>query len=322
MGVLVTGGAGFIGSHLVDHLLILGKSVTILDDQSTGSFENLRKHKNNSNLKIITGSIIENKKISSIFNNIDECFHIAAALGVENIVKNPIQALQINLTGAENVFNLAAKAGVRTLFTSTSEIYGRNPIQPLREDSDRVLGSPNVSRWTYSEAKALDEFLAFHLNKTQNFPVTIARLFNTVGPRQIGNYGMVLPKFVSAALSNKPIIIHGDGSQTRTFISVDEVVQALYKLIISKETIGEVYNVGGTEEISIKNLAEKIIGLTNSKSKIEYVKHDDIFGEYFEEPLRRVPDISKIKQIIDWNPVKSIDQIILEIASSIGKNGV
>ena len=322
MGVLVTGGAGFIGSHLVDHLLILGKSVTILDDESTGSFGNLRKYKNNSNLKIISGSIIDNKKISSIFNNIDECFHIAAALGVENIVKNPIQALQTNLTGAENIFNLAAKVGVRTLFTSTSEIYGRNPIQPLREDSDRVLGSPNISRWTYSEAKALDEFLAFHLNKTQNFPVTIARLFNTVGPRQIGNYGMVLPKFVSSALSNKPIIIHGDGSQTRTFISVDEVAQALYKLIISQETIGEVYNVGGTEEISIKNLAEKIIGLTNSKSKIEYVKYDDIFGEDFEEPLRRVPDISKIKQTIDWNPVKSIDQIILEIASSIGENGV
>jgi UDP-glucose 4-epimerase len=322
MGVLVTGGAGFIGSHLVDHLLTLGEKVTVLDDGSTGSFENLSHHKNNSDLKIVNGSIIDSKKISNIFMDIDSCFHTAAALGVENIVKNPIQALQVNLVGSENIFNLAAKAGVRTLFTSTSEIYGRNPNQPLREDSDRVLGSPSVSRWTYSEAKALDEFLALNLNKTQNFPVTIARLFNTVGPRQIGSYGMVLPKFVFAALSNQPILIHGDGSQTRTFISVDEVVSALYQLLKSNQTIGEVYNVGGTEEISIKNLAKKIIEITNSKSEITYIKHADVFGENFEEPLRRVPDITKIRQAIDWNPVKGIDQVILDIASSIGKNGI
>ena len=321
MGVLVTGGTGFIGSHLVDHLLTLGKKVTVLDDGSTGSFENLSHHKNNPDLKIVNGSIIDSKKISNIFKDIDKCFHTAAALGVENIVKNPIQALQVNLVGSENIFNVAAKAGVRTLFTSTSEIYGRNPNQPLREDSDRVLGSPNISRWTYSEAKALDEFLALNLNKTQNFPVTIARLFNTVGPRQIGSYGMVLPKFVFAALSNQPILIHGDGSQTRTFVSVDEVVKALYQLIKSNQTIGEVYNVGGTEEISIKNLAKKIIEITNSKSEITYVKHADVFGENFEEPLRRVPDITKIRQAIDWNPVKGIDQVILDIASSIGKNG-
>jgi UDP-glucose 4-epimerase len=266
-------------------------------------------------LKIVNGSIIDSKKISNIFMDIDSCFHTAAALGVENIVKNPIQALQVNLVGSENIFNLAAKAGVRTLFTSTSEIYGRNPNQPLHEDSDRVLGSPSVSRWTYSEAKALDEFLALNLNKTQNFPVTIARLFNTVGPRQIGSYGMVLPKFVFAALSNQPILIHGDGSQTRTFISVDEVVKALYQLIKSNQTIGEVYNVGGTEEISIKNLAKKIIEITNSKSEITCNKHADVFGENFQEPLRRVPDITKIRQAIDWSPVKGINQAVLDIAS-------
>ena len=315
MGVLVTGGAGFIGSHLVDHLLTLGEKVTVLDDGSTGSFENLSHHKNNTDLKIVNESIIDSKKISNIFKDIDKCFHTAAALGVENIVKNPIQALQVNLVGSENIFNLAAKAGVRTLFTSTSEIYGRNPNQPLREDSDRVLGSPSVSRWTYSEAKALDELLALNLNKTQNFPVTIARLFNTVGPRQIGSFGMVLPKFVFAALSNQPILIHGDGSQTRTFISVDEVVKALYQLIKSNQTIGEVYNVGGTEEISIKNLAKKIIEITNSKSEITCNKHADVFGENFQEPLRRVPDITKIRQAIDWNPVKGINQAVLDIAS-------
>ena len=315
MGVLVTGGAGFIGSHLVDHLLTLGEKVTVLDDGSTSSFENLSHHKNNSDLKIVNGSIIDSKKISNIFMDIDSCFHTAAALGVENIVKNPIQALQVNLVGSENIFNLAAKAGVRTLFTSTSEIYGRNPNQPLHEDSGRVLGSPSVSRWTYSEAKALDEFLALNLNKTQNFPVTIARLFNTVGPRQIGSYGMVLPKFVFAALSNQPILIHGDGSQTRTFISVDEVVKALYQLTKSNQTIGEVYNVGGTEEISIKNLAKKIIEITNSKSEITCNKHADVFGENFQEPLRRVPDITKIRQAIDWSPVKGINQAVLDIAS-------
>ena len=322
MGVLVTGGAGFIGSHLVDHLLQLGEKVTVLDDGSTGDFKNLIQHKNNSDLRIVNGSILDSEKISGVFKDIDMCFHTAAALGVENIVKNPIQALEVNQRGSENVFNLASQAGIRTLFTSTSEIYGRNPNQPLREDSDRVLGSPRISRWTYSEAKALDEFLALHLHITQNFPVTIARLFNTVGPRQVGSYGMVLPKFVSAALLNKPILIHGDGSQTRTFVSVDEVVKALYQLITSNQTIGEVYNVGGIEEISIVNLAKKIIELTNSKSEIVYIKHADIFGENFEEPLRRVPEISKIKKAIDWNPVKGIDQIILDIASSIGKNGV
>jgi UDP-glucose 4-epimerase len=322
MGVLITGGAGFIGSHLVDHLLNLGEKVTVLDDGSTGDFKNLIQHKNNSDLRIVNGSILDLEKILAVFKDVDLCFHTAAVLGVENIVKNPIQALEVNQRGSKNVFNLASQAGIRTLFTSTSEIYGRNPNQPLREDSDRVLGSPKISRWTYSEAKAIDEFQALYLHETQNFPVTIARLFNTVGPRQVGSYGMVLPKFVSAALSNKPILIHGDGSQTRTFVSVDEVVKALFRLITSNQTIGEVYNVGGIEEISIVNLAKKIIELTNSKSEIVYIKHADIFGENFEEPLRRVPEISKIKKAIDWNPEKGIDQIILDIATSIGKNEV
>jgi UDP-glucose 4-epimerase len=316
MNILVTGGAGFIGSHLVESLLTNGNQVIVLDDLSAGNKENLTLNGDLSNLKIVEGSILDKKLVSSLLDSADKCFHLAASLGVANIVNDPISALEVNITGSQIVLNEAANRSVRTVMTSTSEIYGRNSQTPLDENSDRILGSPKISRWTYSEAKALDEFMAFHLNKSKNFPVTIARLFNTVGPRQVGKYGMVLPRFIESALKNEPLVVYGDGTQTRTFCSVSEVVNALSLLSEQDQTIGEVYNVGSANEISILDLAKKVISITNSNSQIIHKSFSDNFGEEFEEAKSRVPSIAKIHSAIGWQSIKSIDEIIKDIVSS------
>lgn len=316
MNILVTGGAGFIGSHLVESLLTEGDQVTVLDDLSAGNKENLNLKGKPSGLKIIEGSILDKNLVSSLLDSADKCFHLAASLGVANIVNDPITALEVNITGSQIVLNEAANRSIRTVMTSTSEIYGRNSQTPLDENSDRILGSPKISRWTYSEAKALDEFMAFHLNKSKNFPVTIARLFNTVGPRQVGKYGMVLPRFIESALKNEPLTVYGDGSQTRTFCSVSEVVDALSLLSKSDQTIGEVYNVGSANEISIIDLAKKVISKLNSSSEILFKSFSENFGEGFEEASSRVPSIAKIQSAIGWQSTKGIDEIIDEIVLS------
>ena len=314
MNILVTGGAGFIGSHLVELLLTEGNHVTVLDDLSAGSLVNLTSLNKAGKLNMVEGSILDKKLVSSLLESTEKCFHLAASLGVANIVNDPISALEVNITGSQIVLNEAAKRSIRTVMTSTSEIYGRNSQSPLDENSDRILGSPKISRWTYSEAKALDEFMAFHLNKSQNFPVTIARLFNTVGPRQIGKYGMVLPRFIESAIAGKPLVIYGDGTQSRTFCAVSEVVTALNLLSNSAKTIGEVYNIGSTKEISIIDLANKVIQQTNSSSEIIYKSFSDNFGEEFEEAKTRVPSVAKIYETIGWASKISIDAIIQEIA--------
>ena len=314
MNILVTGGAGFIGSHLVELLLTEGNHVTVLDDLSAGSLVNLTSLNKAGKLNMVEGSILDKKLVSSLLESTEKCFHLAASLGVANIVNDPISALEVNITGSQIVLNEAAKRSIRTVMTSTSEIYGRNSQSPLDENSDRILGSPKISRWTYSEAKALDEFMAFHLNKSQNFPVTIARLFNTVGPRQIGKYGMVLPRFIESAIAGKPLVIYGDGTQSRTFCAVSEVVNALNLLSNSAKTIGEVYNIGSTKEISIIDLANKVIQQTNSSSEIIYKSFSDNFGEEFEEAKTRVPSVAKIYEAIGWASKISIDAIIQEIA--------
>lgn len=316
MNILVTGGAGFIGSHLVESLLTQGNQVIVLDDLSAGNKENLTLKGDLSNLKIVEGSILDKKLVSSLLDSVDKCFHLAASLGVANIVNDPISALEVNITGSQIVLNEAANRSIRTVITSTSEIYGRNSQTPLDENSDRILGSPKISRWTYSEAKALDEFMAFHLNKSKNFPVTIARLFNTVGPRQVGKYGMVLPRFIESALKNEPLVVYGDGTQTRTFCSVSEVVNALSSLSKSNQTIGEVYNVGSTNEISIIDLAKKVISKLNSSSQIMFKSFSENFGEEFEEASSRVPYIAKIQSAIGWQSTKGIDEIIDDIVLS------
>ena len=317
MNTLVIGGAGFIGSHLIRELIVKGHELTVLDISKDLIESNLKEIYQEDRLKVVTGSIMDEPLITKLMTGVTHCYHLAAALGVEKINKDPIKSLEINLKGSQIVLNAAANVGARTLLASSSEIYGKNPNMPLKEDSDRVLGTPEIARWSYSEAKAMDELHAFELYKNKSFPVSIARFFNTVGPRQSGSYGMVLPRFVKAALSNQPLTVYGDGTQSRTFCSVTDVVDALVLLMDSKESIGQAFNIGSTNEITITELAQKVIKLTNSTSEIIYKKHSEVFGDHFEEPQRRVPDISKIKKVVGWQPKQSLDEVIIEITEHL-----
>ena len=322
MSTLITGGAGFIGSHLADYLAAKGEQVLVLDDFSSVS-SNISKNLSNHELvKIVKGSILDKNLVEKTMQSVTKCYHLAAALGVERINSDPIKSLEVNINGTENVLNTAAKFKVRTLLASSSEIYGRNPNMPLTEESDRLLGSPKIARWSYSESKAIDEFYAFELSKKSALEVTIARLFNTVGPGQSGVYGMVLPRFVKAALTDQPLLVYGDGSQSRSFCAVSDVVEAVDSLMSNSESSGQAYNVGSTNEISIKDLAQKVINVTGSKSQIDFKKHSEVFGDNFEEPARRVPDISKVSKTIGWQPKKNLDSIILEVAEYIKANEV
>jgi UDP-glucose 4-epimerase len=316
----ITGGVGFIGSHLAQRLSSNDQQIVVLDDLSAENEENFTILKESKNISIIKGSILDKELVTKLMKDVTHCYHLAASLGVEKINNDPIGSLDINLKGSEIVLNAAANEGVRTILASSSEVYGKNPLMPLSEDSDRVLGTPAVARWSYSEAKAMDELHAFQLHKNKSFPVTIARFFNTVGPRQSGSYGMVLPRFVKAALTNQPLIVYGDGTQSRTFCSVEDVVEALILLMDNPKSIGHAFNIGSTDEITISELAKKVIELTNSSSKINYKKHSEVFGDNFEEPNRRVPSISKIKDFVDWQPSKSLDEVILKIADDISAN--
>jgi len=318
----VTGGAGFIGSHLIEYLTSKSEQVLVLDDFSGSCELNLNRVLKSGLVEVVSGSILDKKLVEDLMQSVTKCYHLAASLGVEKINNDALKSLEVNIKGTEIVLNAALKFNVRSLLASSSEVYGRNPSMPLTEESDRVLGSPKVARWSYSEAKAIDEFYAFELNKRDTFKVTIARLFNTVGPRQSGTYGMVLPRFVQAALSDQPLLVYGDGNQSRSFCSVSDVVVALDDLMGTSESIGQVYNIGSTNEISIKDLATKVIKLTNSKSQIVFKKHSDVFGDDFEEPARRVPDISKISKAIGWKPKKSLDEIILEVAEYLKANEI
>ena len=322
MITLVTGGAGFIGSHLVAHLTAKSEQIIVIDDLSSNKNIASNGLQTSELVKLVKGSILDQKLVEEVMQSAKKCYHLAAALGVERINSKPFQSLEVNIKGTENVLSAASKFNVRTLMVSSSEVYGRNPVMPLTEESDRVLGSPQVARWSYSEAKAIDEFYAFELHKKSSFQVTIARLFNTVGPGQSGIYGMVLPRFITAALSNQALIVYGDGSQSRSFCAVSDVVEALDSLMNTSESIGQAYNIGSTNEISIKELAQKVIDLTGSKSQLVFKKHSEVFGDNFEEPTRRVPDISKIFKAIGWQSKKSLDVIILEVAEYIKANEV
>lgn len=308
---LITGGAGFVGSHLAEKLTKDGHQVTVLDDFSTGQIANLRK----TSVKIIEGSIFDNGLVKKLISESDQILHLAAALGVFNIVNKPLESLKTNLQGAEIVLELAAKFKRPILITSTSEIYGKNDKVPLNEEDDRLIGSPLKSRWSYSEAKAIDESMAYFYFQEQGLPVRLVRLFNTVGPRQVGRYGMVVPRFVSAALKNEPITVYGDGSQIRCFCHVQDVVEALVKVIESDKAIGQVFNVGNNQQITIMDLAKKVIEVTGSKSKIELVPYEKAYGPGFEDMQRRVPDISKIKSTLGWQPKIGLEQIIKDITA-------
>jgi UDP-glucose 4-epimerase len=315
MRVLVTGGAGFIGSHLSDALIARGDQVVALDNFSTGSTANI-KHITK-NFEIIDGDIRNTELINDTIKDVDLVFHMAAALGVNTILESPLESISTNIAGSEVVLNAAANYKKRILIASTSEIYGKNPKQPLNESDDRVVGSPQKIRWSYSDAKAIEEAMAFSLNQDKGLKVTTARLFNTVGPRQSAQYGMVVPRFVKAALNNEPINIYGDGTQSRVFCHVQDAIEALLALVATDKTINEVYNVGGTGEITIKQLAETIIKQTNSKSIIEYIPYEKAYAPGFEDMQRRVPDITKIKEAINWQPQRDLTQIIADVASHI-----
>jgi len=315
MRVLITGGAGFIGSHLADALIARGDQVVALDNFSTGSTANI-KHITK-NLEIIDGDIRNTDLINETTKDVDLVLHMAAALGVNTILESPLESISTNIAGSEVVLNAAANYKKRILIASTSEIYGKNAKQPLNETDDRVVGSPQKIRWSYSDAKAIEEAMAFSLNQDKGLKVTTARLFNTVGPRQSAQYGMVVPRFVKAALSNEPINIYGDGTQSRVFCHVQDAIEALFALVGTDTTINEVYNVGGTGEITIKQLAETIIKQTNSKSTIEYIPYEKAYAPGFEDMQRRVPDISKIKEAIKWQPQRDLAQIISDVASHI-----
>ena len=315
MRVLVTGGAGFIGSHLADALIARGDQVVALDNFSTGSTANI-KHITK-NFEIIDGDIRNVDLINDTIKDVDLVFHMAAALGVNTILESPLESISTNIAGSEVVLNAAANHKKRILIASTSEIYGKNPKQPLNESDDRVVGSPQKIRWSYSDAKAIEEAMAFSLNQEKGLKVTTARLFNTVGPRQSAHYGMVVPRFVRSALKNEPINVYGDGTQSRVFCHVHDAIEALVALVGTDKTINEVYNVGGTGEITIKELADTVIKETKSQSSIEFIAYDKAYAPGFEDMQRRVPDISKIKQELNWSPKKNLSQIISDVATHI-----
>jgi UDP-glucose 4-epimerase len=314
MRAFITGGAGFIGSHLADALVARGDNVTILDNLSTGSKNNIAQLEGK--VTVHEGDIRDKELVDKLVADSDAVFHMAAALGVKNIMEHTIESIDRNYNGSEVVLHAATKHNKRLLIASTSEIYGKNPNQPLHEESDRVVGAPQKIRWTYSDAKALEEAVAHTLHKTHGLKVTIVRFFNTVGPRQTGQYGMVVPRFIQAAIDNEDVVIYDDGSQSRVFCHVEDAVKAVLTLIGTDSTIGDYFNVGGTGETTIKQLAEKVVERTQSSSQIKYIPYSDAYPAGFEDMQRRVPDITKIKKAIDWQPTHTLESIIDSVAAS------
>ena len=310
MRALITGGAGFIGSHLADRLLARGDQVVLLDDLSTGRLANIAHLEGDPDAEFVLGSILNSDLVDHVVSRTDAIYHLAAAVGVNLIVEKPLESLMTNIRGTETVVEKAHKYGKRVLVASTSEIYGKNTSDRLSEDDDRILGSPLKSRWSYSEAKAIDEILAYTYWREKGLETVIVRLFNTVGPRQTGSYGMVIPRFVTQALRGEPITVFGDGRQTRCFCSVHDVVVGILALSENSGAIGRVFNLGGTEEISMADLAAKIVGLAGSTSTIEYVPYDVAYEEGFEDMERRVPDTTRAHELVGFAPTASLDDII------------
>ena len=313
MRVLITGGAGFIGSHLCDSLVAAGNEVSILDNLSTGSERNIAHLKGK--IQVNQGDIRDKELVEKLTKDSDLILHMAAALGVDNILENPIESISTNFYGSEIVLNAAAKYDKRIIIASTSEIYGKNPKQPLSETDDRVIGAPQKLRWSYSDAKALEEAAAYFLYVTKKLKVTTIRFFNTVGPRQTGKYGMVIPRFVKAATENKPLKVFGDGLQSRVFCHVEDTVKAVSLLASNNESIGEVFNIGGKGEITILDLAKMVIKQTDSKSDIAFTNYEDAYAVGFEDMARRVPDISKITSLTGWEPKINLKTIISNVAN-------
>lgn len=317
MKVLITGGAGFIGSHLAEVLIKDRHRVIVLDDLSTGRLENIDHIRENPNFELVIGTILNEHLLDKLVEKCDVILHLAAAVGVELIVKKPLESLTTNIKGSENVLEMAYRYNKKILITSTSEIYGKNVNGPLKESDDRILGSPQKTRWGYSTAKAVDEMLAYVYWKEKKVPTIIVRLFNTVGPRQTGVYGMVMPRFIRQALKGEPITIYGTGKQSRCFLHVNDVVKALIKLIDEPKSIGDVFNIGSQEEITIEDLAKEIIRITKSSSNLQYIPYNKAYEEGFEDMQRRVPDTIKINKLIGFKPTYTLSEIIKDIIPHI-----
>ena len=313
MKYLVTGGAGFIGSHLCERLISRGEQAIILDNYSTSSISNIGGFQQK--VKVVEGNILNKSLVDELVAESDYVVHLAAALGVLNIVNKPLDSLRTNIQGTEVVLEAANKHNKPILIASTSEIYGKNDKVPLNEEDDRIIGHPLKSRWSYSEAKAVDESLAYFYYLENKLPIRIVRLFNTVGPRQVGHYGMVLPRFVSAAIKNEPLQVYGTGEQIRCFCHVEDAVRALLQVMDSDKSMGEVFNIGNNQQISILELAKRVIQITDSKSEIIKIPYTEAYPDGFEDMQRRVPDISKIKNVLGWSPQIGLDQTIKDIAT-------
>jgi UDP-glucose 4-epimerase len=311
--VLITGGAGFIGSHLADAYLQRGDQVLIIDDLSTGTIENIRHLKNNPRFQYTIDSVHNQPVTAELVDQCDVVVHLAAAVGVKLIVESPVRTIETNVRGTEVVLALANKKQKRVLVASTSEVYGLSTDVPFKEDGNLVMGATTKGRWSYACSKAIDEFLALAYWREKKLPTTIVRLFNTVGPRQTGRYGMVIPTFVRQALAGRPITVYGDGKQTRCFGYVGDVVGALIKLLDTSDSVGQVYNIGSTEEISIAKLAQKIKELTKSDSEIIFMPYDEAYEEGFEDMPRRVPDTSKIKKLVGFEPKMKLEGILQSV---------
>jgi len=312
MRIFITGGAGFIGSHLADALIARGDSVTILDNLSTGTLKNLSGIVEK--IEFIEGDIRDQALVEKLTQSSEVVLHMAAALGVQTIMHHTVESVSTNFTGSEVVMNAALKFDKRLIIASTSEIYGKNPKQPLSETDDRVVGTPQKIRWTYADAKALEEAIAYALFTTHGLKQTTLRFFNTVGPRQTGRYGMVVPRFVEAALKNEPIPVHGDGTQSRVFCHVKDVIRAVLGVIADDSTIGQVFNVGGVGETTIQQLAKKIISQTGSKSTISYTPYSEAYPPGYEDMQRRVPDTTKLQNHLSWKPEHNLESIISDVA--------
>lgn len=313
MKILITGGAGFIGSHLTETLLNSGHEVTIIDDLSTGRMENFEAVRHHPHFRFVIETVLNEPVMDHLVSACDVIYHLASAVGVKLVVSHPVEVIERCILGTQTVLKIANRYKKKVLMTSTSEIYGKNGHAPFSEEDDRVLGPTTRSRWSYSDAKAIDEYLALAYCKEKNLPVVIARLFNTIGPRQTGQFGMVVPRLLSQALTNQPMTVYGDGSQTRCFCYVTDVVRALIRLMACPEAVGEIFNVGSSEEISIMELAGLIKALVKSDSEIVTIPYHKVYESGFEDMQRRVPNITKIQTFVDWTPEVALREMLQRI---------
>jgi UDP-glucose 4-epimerase len=315
MKILITGGAGFVGSHLADKLIAEGHEITVIDDLSTGRYSNVAHLEDTERFRLIIDTVLNERLMEELVRETDRVYHMASAVGVKLIMERPVRTIETIFRGTDVVLGFCSRYRKRVLIPSTSEVYGKGASVPFKEDDDLLTGATDKHRWAYACAKTLDEFLALAHWKETRLPVVVVRLFNTVGPRQTGQYGMVVPRFVHAALKNEPIQVHGDGTQSRCFGHVHDIVEGLYKLLEDPKCFGQVINLGNSEEVSIKGLADRAIALTESSSEIQFVPYEEAYGEGFEDMRRRVPSLEKARQLIGYQPTRSLDDIINDVAT-------